>query len=148
MCHRIPVGTRLLVKKADLSEGAPSKPLVQTLVGGKAPKLAYKRCQDARTAEAEFICYNGITCNFVDSEAWCVMMQVVASAGLAYKPVSRKPLATTELQNEGDYMNRDVNRLLETTKLYGYRIKSDRWTDVYETHATHLFSSCIIHVQN
>jgi hypothetical protein len=96
---------------------APARALVQPrLVGGSQPLLAYKRHEDARAAEARCLYYNGISFNVVDSDAWQEMIDAVKAAGPTYKSISRNALATTALEKEVASVNKDVKKILTTTK--------------------------------
>lgn len=133
-CAKVPDSIRSLFKKNSPDTVGPRKCLVQqTLVDGATPMLAYKRFEVARAAEAKCIIYNGISFNVVDSEAWRDMLQAIAAAGPAYKPMCRHTLATTELDKQVSDVKKDVKRLLAATKEYGYSLKSDGWTDVNKT---------------
>ena len=97
--------------------------------------MSYTRHEDARAAETQCIIFHGIPFHVVDSRAWREMVKALAAAGPTYKPVNRKALASTELDKQVADENKDVRRLLATTKQYGYSITNDGWTDVNKTYA-------------
>ena len=133
-CKKVPDDMRSLLKK-NFGASA-SKPLAQqTLMGGSSEMMSYTRHEDARAAEMHCIIFNGIPFHVVDSPAWREMVKALAAAGPTYKPVNRKALASTELDKQVADENKDVRRLLATTKQYGYSITSDGWTDVNKTYA-------------
>jgi Protein of unknown function (DUF 659) len=72
----------------------------------------------------------GTSFSAVDNSMFMSAMRSVAKAGVAFKPPSRKQLATTLLDTVYDETKSQVQAAIEKHRKYGFSLCSDGWSDV------------------
>lgn len=102
----------------------------QSSISAHVVTTAAQRISDADAAVARFIYANGLANRITEDYFLRDMLEKVAAAGLARKPVSLKRVRGPLLQDERQRLEQEQQLLMNIKKpLFGRTLVSDGWTD-------------------